>query len=414
MREIDTRYLSAKQAAESLGVSLATLYAYTSRGQVQSEPVPGRRRERRYAREDIERLKERKEIRRDPSQAAPRGLHWGNPVMASGITLIHEGQLYYRGQDMRRLAAKATLEDVAELLWAAEPAERSQLFRQPPVLSRAQLSRLRACTKDPLSLMQMALPLAGAADLAAYDLRPAAMRQAGARILQLLASLAAGKPARRSVHETLQAAWAPERAQVAEVIRAALVASADHELNASTFVARCAASAGATAYDIVAAALATLKGYRHGGDTGRVAALFAEAGSLKPPGEAARAAIANRLREGDRLPGFGHPLYPGGDPRAALLLRLAQASGNVQEWRRVESLSRAGLGLLQLSPNLDFGLVAVARTCGLPAHAPLLLFALGRTVGWIAHAIEQSATGDLIRPRARYTGPAPESLSRPS
>jgi citrate synthase len=101
-------------------------------------------------------------------------------VLASGITLIHEGQLYYRGKDLRNLATTATLEDVAELLWAAEASERNRLFQQPDVLSADQLKRLRACTKDPVALLQMALPLAGAADLAAYDLRPTAIRQTGA------------------------------------------------------------------------------------------------------------------------------------------------------------------------------------------------------------------------------------------
>ena len=115
------RYLTAKQAADALGVTLATLYAYTSRGQLQSEPAPGRPRERRYYREDIERLRERKETRRDPAAAATRGLHWGSPVLESGITLIDDGRLYYRGQDVLRLAEKASLEQVAERLWAVEP-----------------------------------------------------------------------------------------------------------------------------------------------------------------------------------------------------------------------------------------------------------------------------------------------------
>ena len=84
-------YLTAKQAADALGVTLATLYAYTSRGHLRSEPVSGRPRERRYHREDVERLEERKEARRDPSRAAARGLHWGGPVLESGITLIRNG-----------------------------------------------------------------------------------------------------------------------------------------------------------------------------------------------------------------------------------------------------------------------------------------------------------------------------------
>ena len=106
----------------------ATLYAYTSRGQLRSEPVPGRPRERRYYREDVERLQDRKEARRDPAKAAARGLHWGGPVLESGITLIHDGRLYYRGRDAVALAETATLEDVAALLWAAEDSD-----RDPPV-----------------------------------------------------------------------------------------------------------------------------------------------------------------------------------------------------------------------------------------------------------------------------------------
>ena len=115
------------------------------------------------------------------------------------------------------------------------------------------------------------------------------------------------------------------------------------------------------------------------------------------------------MRRGERIAGFGHPLYRAGDPRAALLLRLAAACGNEAEWRLVRSFSEAGRELLQDWPNLDFALVAMARTYVLPQSAPFLLFALGRTVGWIAHAMEQYAAGDLIRPRARYVGPAAEA-----
>jgi citrate synthase len=404
--QTDRRYLTAQQAAEALGVTRATLYAYASRSQLQSEPVPGRPRECRYYREDIERLCERKETRRDPARAAARALHWGSPLLASAITVIHDGKLYYRGRDALKLAEKTTLEQVATLLWAAE-AEQDRLFTEPCALSPGQLANLRTCAKDPLTLFQAALPIAGAADLASHDLRPAAVCQTGARIVRLLTTIIATRHWQAPVHLALQGAWAPKRPVAAQVIRTALVLCADHELNASTFVARCAASAGASPYDAVSAALATLKGGRHGGETERVSALFAEA--EKPSG--ARAGMANRLRNGERLPGFGHPLYPAGDPRAALLMRLAEASGNETEWKLVRSLSRAGSELLHDLPNLDFGLVALARTYRLPGRAPLLLFALGRTVGWIAHAIEQYATGELIRPRARYTGLAPEDSS---
>jgi citrate synthase len=325
-------------------------------------------------------------------------LHWGSPVLESALTLIQDGKLFYRGQDALKLARRSTLEEVAGLLWAAEPGER--LFEQSAVLLFRQLPLSQA---GPLIRLQTILPLGAAADVPAYDLRPQGVRMAGARILRLMAAAVTGCDCDAPVHRALQIAWAPKKPAVSEVIRTALVLCADHELNASAFVARCAASAGASPYDVVSAALATLKGHRHGGETERLTALVAEIGTP----ERCRMVVADRLRQGERLPGFGHPLYPEGDPRARMLLNLAEASGNQKQWRLLRQLRRVGWELLHVQPNLDFGLVAVARSYRLPEHAPLVLFTLGRTVGWIAHAIEQYASGELIRPRARYSGPPP-------
>jgi citrate synthase len=399
-------HLTAAQAANVLGITRATLYAYASRGQLRSEPMPGRPRERRYLREDIEGLRDRKETRRDPAKAAARGLHWGGPVLESALTLVHDGKCYYRGQDATELAATASLEDVAALLWAEERTERRALFGQSSPLSLRQLAKLRTTAKTSLTMLQAALPIAAAVDFAACDLHPAAVRRTGARIIRLLTNIVARDDSHAPVHLALQARWAPKRDAVGQVIRAALVLCADHELNVSAFTARCAASAGASPYDVVSAAMATLKGYKHGGAAQRALALLAETGTPKD----ARGVLASRLRRGERPPGFGHPLYPAGDPRAGVLLRLAEASGNEPEWRRVRSVCRAGSELLQDRPNLDFGLAAVARTYGLPEQAPVLLFALGRTIGWIAHALEEYASGQLIRPRARYVGLAPRSV----
>ena len=398
-----SRYLSASEAAAALGVARATLYAYTSRGYLHSEAVPGRPRESRYDREEVQRLQQRKEARLDPSKAAAQGLHWGSPVLASGITLIHEGRLYYRGQDVLQLAAHANLEEAAALLWAAEPAETARLFHQPLALSPPRLARLHTLARAPLPLMQMALALAASTDHASHDLRPAAVRQTAARIVRLLTTMVAGRHAATSIHHALQSAWAPSDPPAAGVIRTALVLCADHELNVSAFTARCAASAGASPWDVVSAALATLKGRRHGGSMDRVTALFDE---VREP-RRARAVIAARLRQGDSIGGFGHPLYPAGDPRAAMLLKLAEAGPHRSQWRLARALANAGESLLHDRPNLDFSLVAVARCYAFPAVAPLVLFALGRTVGWMAHAIEEYAKGELIRPRALYTGPPP-------
>src|SRR5689334_17845190 len=244
-----TRFLSATQAAEALGITRASLYAYTSRGQLRSEPVPGETRERRYYLEDVERLKERKAARRDPSKAAAQGLRWGEPVLESGITLIHDGTYYYRGHDAMKMAESASVEDVAALLWSADERERTQLFAQPLPLGARELSQLARYAPDVRSRLQAALPIAGSADVAAFDLRPAAVRATGARILKLLTAIVAGGQSNGPLHRVLQTAWAPRRGGVANVIRTALVLSADHELNVSAFTGRCAASAGATPYD---------------------------------------------------------------------------------------------------------------------------------------------------------------------
>src|SRR5215212_5392431 len=130
----EERYLSAGRAAEELGVSVATLYAYVSRGMVRSEAVEGEGRNRRYRAEDVRRLKERKERRRDPDGVMEGALHWGTPVLESGITLIDGGGLYYRGRDVRALAEEKSIEEVAALIWTGDEAMTPVLF--PPEPSR--------------------------------------------------------------------------------------------------------------------------------------------------------------------------------------------------------------------------------------------------------------------------------------
>src|SRR4029079_4791002 len=107
--------------AAELGISLATLYAYASRGMLRSETVAGDPRARRYPKEDVLRLKEKKELRKDPEKAAPKALSWGIPVLESAIPLIQDGRLYYRGRDAIELARTATVEEVAALIWTGDP-----------------------------------------------------------------------------------------------------------------------------------------------------------------------------------------------------------------------------------------------------------------------------------------------------
>ena len=400
---MEERFLTAQEAAAELGISLATLYAYASRGMLRSEPAPGDPRARRYAREEVLRLKERKELRRDPEKAAPKALSWGMPVLESALTLIQDGRLYYRGRDAVELARTSTLEEVAALLWTGDPGEAGRLFAGEPLridlpLFPPELSVVERC--------QAALPIAGAADLAALDLRPAALPFTGARILRFLAETAAGLPSPPSapIAEILQAGWAPERPEAAGPIGAALILAADHELNVSAFTARCVASAAASPWDMVSAGLAALKGARHGGHTARVEALFREVGSA----DRTRQVLADRLRRGEEIPCFGHRLYPDGDPRGKALLEMAAgiAPGSPAVQTAL-AIATIGGELLREHPTIDLGLVALSRALDLPERTPLALFALGRTVGWIGQAIEEYGLHRLIRPRAAYTGEPP-------
>src|SRR4051812_19495337 len=405
----EDRFLTAPEAAAELAISLATLYAYASRGMLRSESVPGDPRARRYPREDVLRLKEKKELRKDPEKAAPKALSWGAPVLESAITLVKDGRLYYRGRDAVELALTATAEEAAALIWTGDPAAAGEIFRGeapegPHWRGPVDLSPVERC--------QVALPLAGAADLAAWDLRASALPGTGGRILRFLATIAAGVPASPSagIAEILQIGWAPGRPEAVGPIASALILSADHELNVSAFTARCVASAAASPYDVVAAGLAALKGARHGGHTERVETLFREAGNAT----GARRALADRLRRGEEIPGTGHPLYPEGDPRGAALLEIAAAAAPGSP--AVEcafALAEAGRELIHEHPTIDLGLVALARALELPERTPLALFALGRTIGWIGHAIEQYALGKLIRPRAAYVGEMP-GVSEPN
>lgn len=380
-------YLSSTEAAARLGVKPASLYVYVSRGLLRSEPGAGR--SRRYRVEDLDRLISRRE-------GAEGALDFGAPVLDSALTRIAEGRFFYRGRDVLDLAATASLEEVACLLWnTTDDAVFGRRNQSPPV--EVPKGRL-----DPTLRLQAMLPLAGVADTGASAQDRDARLAAAGRVLRFVAGVLSGRRSGSTpCHQLLATAW-KVKPTAAPLIRAALVLSADHELNPSSFVARCVASTGASLHDAVSAGLAALQGPRHGGVTRRAAAWLRE---IDGAADAARA-VADRARRGDRFPGFGHPLYPAGDPRARFLMdALAKTFPRDPMQKRMRVIADAVAVQTGVPANIDYGLVSLARVLKLPAEAPILLFTLGRTVGWLAHALEQQETGRLIRPRARYTGP---------
>jgi citrate synthase len=380
------KWLTAEQALKFLGVRPQTLYANVSRGRIRAKPDPGDSRRSLYNGNDLARLAERRPGRRPAETVATQAIGWGDPVLASGISTVANGRLWYRGRDAIELAETATLEEVAGLLWES-PAMRGQAGA--------------VATKSGRIGTPIARLLAAVSERAAIDPpsrgRSSAVLRSEAELLfgRLLAASLGTVTARLDlpVHRHLAKAWRKPQAQ--DILRRTLVLLADHELNASTFAVRVAASTGASLSACLLAGLATLTGPLHGGAARALSSLLDAAREV-----GANEAVREWLHRGEPVPAFGHPLYPEGDPRAIALMRHVKLSGMFL------SVRMAAEDLTGEAPNVDFALAALAGAYGLPRQAPFVIFALSRSVGWIAHALEQIATGQLIRPRARYVGPA--------
>jgi citrate synthase len=381
-----SEWITAEEAMSRLRVRPQTLYAYVSRGRVRAAPDPEEPRRSRYRASDILTLTQRKARGRKAADIALDAIAWGEPVLESAITTVKDGRLYYRGQDAVRLSRTATLEEVGRLLRGGlglPPGEAEGPIAGPSAAARAFSAFAVRASSDP----------------AAQGRSPDDLANEAAELLDLMAAAVVGRedPLAReeetgAIHERLGRAWRAPR-EGWDAIRRALVLLADHELNASAFTARVAASTGASLAAAVLAGLCALSGPRHGGMSRRVEAYVRDAARL-----GWRNALADRARP---PPGFGHELYPDGDPRAETLLSAMTAPAPLAELRE-EIEAETGQ-----KANVDFALVALRQSLGLPAEAPFALFAVARTAGWLAHAMEQTASGRLIRPRARYVGVEP-------
>jgi len=414
--------VDAREAAALLGVKPATLYAYVSRGLLASHAGPGGR-ARCYRRADIERLRARRE------GSASSALRWGEPVLESSITAMTSEGPRYRDRPALDLAREGVaFERVAELLWAGSLPERAPRFAAG--IGEAALAGLRSRLPDgapPVAWQTLVVASLAPHDAARFDTAPAAvLPRARAAVRWLVAGLALWSDPRRlpaaldapSVAAALAAALGIRASTpVRRALDRWLVLLADHELNASTFAARVAASAHADPHACVLAGLAALSGPRHGGASDRVEALLAAV----PDAGRAGAVLRERERLGEPVPGFGHPFYPAGDPRAALLLETCRGLGPRRGGaaaRTLDAVVDAMAAAGRPPPNVDVAAVRLRLALGLPRGAAAGLFAVARCAGWMAHVLEQYETGHLLRPRARYrawgplvaapgTGPTP-------
>lgn len=372
-------WIPVEDALSRLGVQRQTLYAYVSRGLLRARADGEDPRRSLYAVADIARLKGRRRGARRRSEVAAGAIAWGEPVLESAISTVRDGQLIIRGRSVDDLAKRATLEDVASLLWQADPAATSPSTKQEGDTAKARAFAM--------------LARRAGSDAPSLGRSPAALAADAWPILSDFADALTGRPARGPVHERLARAWRLD-ARGAQLIRRAMVLMSDHELNPSTFAVRIAASTGAPLAACALAGLSTLAGPLHGEAAARALAQMDVLLAVKDPAAEARAMVAR----GDHIAGWSHPLYPDGDPRAADLLAALKPKAAIA---RVLQVLRVETGD---QPNCDAALAALTRDLKLPDDAPFTLFALGRLTGWLAHAMEQRASGRIIRPRARYTG----------
>lgn len=395
--------LTAREAAERLGVKPETLYAYVSRGLLRRVRTPGG--PSRFAPADVEALRAR-------SRSARRVLEL--PV-ESALTTVTEDGLYFRGEDVALLAQTRAFEEVAQLLWTGGFTEVESWAAPSEAVAVGAAAQLALPPEAlPLDRLRVVVAAQAALDPLRFQTAPEAVAVTGRRLLA--ASVAALRPdaaapelavrgarLRGSVAGRLWAALSnadPAAGQV-EALNSALVLLADHELSVSTLAARMAASIAADPYAVVCVGLSAL-----GGAMQAVAALAAE-DMLSEVGDATAAAraVGERLRRGDRVPGFGHRLHPDGDPRAAILLGVVRdAFAGSAELAAAESVLAVARDRGLPQPNVDFALAALARAAGLCRGAGEALFGVARGAGWLAHAMEEYGVAARRGPRPLYVG----------
>jgi citrate synthase len=399
---VDDRWLTSAESTARLGIKPQTLYAYVSRGLVRRERPPGSRTSR-YARADVERL---------AAHTRPR-VREGAPeiVIDQSVTYLDPaGHLAYRGWDVARAAVEARYEEVAAWLWGATIGPHAHWTADPDGLALAR--RVQAALPvdtPPPDRLRVVVAALRSRDPLRNDRRPPSV---AARAGTLLATMVEALPpvderdAPSTSGSLARRLWTrvspldPSTARVRALDRA-LALLADHELATSTFAVRIAASTWADPYLLLLTGLAVVGGPLHGGASELVRSLLRDAVATTP-----EAAIGQALRDGERVPGFGHAVYSGPDPRAPVLLDA------IERGKPPRDLWRAAQGVLDVMardggphPNIDFALGVLGEATRMVHGAGETVFAVARSAGWIAHGLEEYPHRLRYRIRATYTGP---------
>ncbi|GGT06198.1 citrate synthase [Streptomyces daghestanicus] len=401
----DGERLSTREAAELLGVKPETVYAYVSRGLLDSRRTPGGRGSTFDAKEV--RALARRNRREGGSTASPGG----EPAVRTRLTLIDRDRYYFRGVDAVELAGRCSYEEVAEWLWTGRP-HPGAVFTAPEASVAVARRAVGALPEHagPADRLRVATIAAATADPLRFDLsEEAVLGTARVLIPTLVAALPPVGQDQGGDGPLARRLWArltglPADRGSLRTLETALALLADHDLAASTLAVRVAASARAHAYAAVSAGLGVIEGPLHGAASGLAHRML-----LDVLDRGAAPVVAEELRAGRRVPGLGHRLYPGEDPRAralfALLAEIPRAAPVLAAAREVAATAARST---PLHANVDLALAVLTVSCGMPASAGETIFAVARTAGWIAHALEEYAERPLrMRPSGVYVGPRP-------
>ncbi|WP_307622857.1 citrate synthase [Streptomyces sp. V3I7] len=400
------RRLSTRETAELLGVKPETVYAYVSRGQLGSRRAPGGRGST-FDAAEVEALARRN--RRDSAGSPGSG---GELSVRTRITLIDQDRYYFRGVDATQLAAHHSYEEVAEWLWTGRMSP-GVTFTAPEstvAVARRAVDALPEHT-SPTDRLRVAAIAAAAEDPLRFDLsEEAVLGTARVLIPTLVAALPPEPYGHRDDGPLAHRLWGRLTAREPDetslrALDTALALLVDHDLAASTLAVRVAASARAHAYASVSAGLGVLEGPLHGAASGLAHRLLLdvlEQGTAVP-------VIADELRAGRRIPGLGHRLYQGEDPRArALFALLEQIPAAEPALLAAHDIVATTARHAPLHANVDLALAVLTVASGMPATAGETIFAVARTAGWIAHALEEYGERPLrMRPSGHYVGPRP-------
>ncbi|MYB10573.1 MAG: helix-turn-helix domain-containing protein [Acidimicrobiia bacterium] len=388
-------WLTSSEAAARLGVKRATLYSYVSRGLLE-RAVDSDGRSSRFDPEGVDRLRIR---------SRNRGEGEVGVLVSSGITQVADGELRVRGRNLIGLSAETRFEEAADWVWGAEPdGQWSQSEEAGDVARRVQY--LLPDTAPMIDRLRVAVSVASATDPLRNDLSPSSVRGVGRRVIDLMVDslpLVAGKRD-GDLADRLWCRLAPGRSNARQraVLNRALVLLLDHGLASSTLGVRVAASVRADPYSAVAAGLGILGGRLHGAASAPVHQIFQEAANSGDPA----GALGEAQRRSGRTPGFGHSIYRRNDPRySALMESIAGAWATHEHLPLVLTVQSLASERTDAPATIDFALGAMTFLAGMRPEAGEAVFAIARTAGWIAHALEEYDEDPLrFRFRARYTG----------